>query len=71
MPNETDKTAHKPELARALRQALRIFRRRQEAEKSEFAAEFDRLSQGKEPELKLFLTIKLAAEAFWLLPLLC
>ena len=64
MPNETDKTAHKPELARALRQALRIFRRRQEAEKSEFAAEFDRLSQG-------FLTIKLAAEAFWLLPLLC
>ena len=57
MPNETDKTAHKPELARALRQALRIFRRRQEAEKSEFAAEF--------------LTIKLAAEAFWLLPLLC
>ena len=52
MPNETDKTAHKPELARALRQALRIFRRRQEAEKSEFAAEFDSLSQGKEPELK-------------------
>ena len=47
MPNETDKTAHKPELARALRQALRIFRRRQEAEKSEFAAEFDRLSPGK------------------------
>ena len=52
MPNETDKTAHKPEVARALRQALRICRRRQEAEKSEFAAEFDRLSQGKEPELK-------------------
>ncbi len=52
MPNETDKTAHKPELARALRRALRIFRRRQEAEKSEFAAEFDRLSRGEKPDLK-------------------
>ena len=54
MPNETDKTAHKPELARALRQALRIFRRRQEAEKSVLAAEFHLLTPRKEPHINLF-----------------